>query len=362
MSLPKPKESILSIAPYVGGKSTAAPGVRVVKLSSNETPLGASPLAKKTYAEVADKLHRYPDGSANALREAIAEVYKLPVEKLICGNGSDELIGLLVQAYTNPGDEVLYSEHGFLMYKIYAQSAGAVPVTAPEKNLRTDVDALLKAVTAKTKIVFVANPNNPTGSYVTGAELKKLRDGLPAHVILAVDGAYAEYPEVPDYSSGQELAATTDNTIMLRTFSKIYGLSGLRVGWGFAAPSLLDALNRIRSPFNVSSVGIAVAAAAVRDVAFTEKTRQFNNSQLAATMSAISALGLKVHPSIANFYLVEFPAGKHSAAAATSFLAERGLIARDVVGYGLPNCVRISVGLEEDNQAVVATLKEFLGS
>lgn len=361
--LPKAKPGVMEIAPYIGGKSKAKSGVRVVKLSSNESPLGASPLAQKAYAEAAANLHRYPDGTAALLREAIGVVHKIDPERIICGNGSDELIGLLVHAYAGAGDEVLYSEHGFLMYKIYAQAAGATPVTAKEKNLRTDVDALLASVTPRTKIVFVANPNNPTGSYISKTEMKRLRDGLPANVLLAIDGAYAEYAtHIADYSAGHELVESTENTVMLRTFSKIYGLSALRIGWGYAPAAIIDALNRIRSPFNVSSPAIAAGAAAVRDTAFTEKVRAFNAEWLAWFAKALSDLGLKVHPSITNFVLVEFPRGKHSSANANQFLMERGLIPREVANYGLPECLRITIGLEEDNRAVVAALSDFLKS
>lgn len=358
MTAPTPKPGIMNIAPYVGGKSKAKPGVRVVKLSSNENPLGPSPAGAKAYAELAAQLHRYPDGTCAALREAIAEVKNLPIDQLICGAGSDELIGLLVHAYAGAGDEVLYSQHGFLMYKIYAQGAGATPVTAPEKNLRADVDALLAAVTPRTKILFIANPNNPTGSYLSKDELKRLHAGLPKHVVLAIDGAYAEYADAPDYSCGRELVAGNENVICLRTFSKIYGLPSLRLGWGYGSPAIIDVLNRLRGPFNVSAPAIAAGAAAIRDTAFVESTKAFNKQWLTWLSAEISKLGLKVYPSIGNFILVEFPAGK--AASANAFLMERGLIVRDMVAYGLPDCLRITIGLEEDNRAVAKALAEFL--
>jgi histidinol-phosphate aminotransferase len=357
---PTPKAGILDISPYVGGKSTAKPGVKVVKLSSNETPLGASPAAIQAYKEAASTLHRYPDGTALKLREAIGEIYGIAPGQIVCGAGSDELIGLLVHAYVNAGDEVLISEHGFLMYKIYAQSVGAKVITAPEKNLHTDVDAVLAAVTPGTKIVFIANPNNPTGSYITASEMKRLRDGLPENVLLAIDDAYCEYAILEDYSDGSELVRATENTVMLRTFSKIYGLSSLRLGWMFAPSHITEVINRIRGPFNISTPAIMAGIAAMRDVEFTAAAREFNAKWLAWLSAGISGLGLKVYPSIGNFLLVEFPQGKHTAQEANNYLMERGLIVREVANYGLPNCLRISVGLEEDNKAVLTALKDFL--
>jgi histidinol-phosphate aminotransferase len=356
---PKPNPSILDIAPYVGGKSTAKPGVKVVKLSSNETPLGASPKAIEAYKQAAGSLHRYPDGSALKLREAIGEVYNIPAEHIVCGAGSDELIGLLVHGYVAADDEVLISQHGFLMYKIYAQSVGANVIYAPEKNLTTDVDALLAAVTNKTKIVFLANPNNPTGTYISAAEMKRLRNGLPEHVILAIDDAYCEYADATDYSDGSELVRGNENTVMLRTFSKIYGLSSLRLGWMFAPAHIIDVVNRIRGPFNITTPTIMAGIEAVKDVEFIAAAKKFNTQWLEWYNAEIKKLGLKVYPSIGNFVLVEFPKNKPTSAAA-AFLMERGLIVREVANYGLPDCLRISIGLEEDNKAVIAALAEFL--
>ncbi len=359
---PIPKASILDITPYVGGKSKAADGVRVVKLSSNETPLGPSPKAKAAYISAAESLHRYPDGNATALRQAIAHRYDLPIDNLICGAGSDELIGLLVHAYAGAGDEIVISEHGFLMYKIYAQSFGASVAVAKETSLRSDVDALLAAVTEKTKIVFIANPNNPTGSYISEEEMNRLHAGLPAHVILAIDGAYAEYPDVSNYSDGSELVAVHDNVVMLRTFSKIYGLAALRIGWCYAPLHIVDILSRIRGPFNLSTPSIAAGIAAIEDISFTAATRAYNNRELKNLEIALRKLGLTVHPSIANFILVEFSEGAHNASAANEWLMKRGLIVREVKNYGLPKCLRISVGETEDNKAVVSALSEFLQS
>jgi histidinol-phosphate aminotransferase len=361
-NFPVPNPGIMDIAPYVGGKSSAAPGVRVVKLSSNENPLGASPKAIEAFKNSAASLHRYPDGHATKLREAIGEVYNIDPARMVCGAGSDELIGLLMHGYVREGDEVLISQHGFLMYKIYAQSVGAKVVFAPEVNLTADVDAMLKLVTERTKIVFITNPNNPTGTHISKEALERLHAGLPPHVILAVDGAYAEYAYAADYTDGTDLANTKDNVVMLRTFSKIYGLSSLRLGWMVGPAAIIDTINRIRGPFNVSTSAIEAGVAAVRDTEFTAKARSTNFEQRTWLAHALTALGLKVTPSEGNFILIEFPEGAKGAANANAFLSERGLIVRDVKSYGLPNHLRITIGLEEDNKAVADTLTTFLNA
>jgi histidinol-phosphate aminotransferase len=306
-------------------------------------------------------LHLYPDGGAHELRKAIGEVFGLNADRIVCGNGSDEILHLLPQIYAGPGDEVLYSEHGFLVYKIAALGASATPVAVPEPNLVTDVDAFLARATSRTKIAFVANPNNPTGSYNTAAELRRLRAGLPKDCLLVIDAAYAEYVNRNDYESGIELVATTDNTVMTRTFSKIYGLAALRVGWAYGPASVVDALNRIRGPFNVSTAAQAAAIAAIRDRGHVDHCARHNAKWLAWLAERITATGLKVRPSVGNFLLIEFePTGKKTAAAADKFLIQRGVILRGVAAYGLPNALRISVGTEEANKAAVAALEEFM--
>ncbi|MGE3713178.1 MAG: histidinol-phosphate transaminase [Alphaproteobacteria bacterium] len=359
--LPIPNEGIMEIAPYKPGKSQSKPGVKVSKLSSNENPLGPSPLASKAFVESAGSLHRYPEGGAPRLCAAIGEVFGLKPEQIVCGAGSDELIGLLIHAYAKAGDDILISRHGFLMYKIYAQGRGVDTIFAPETDLRTDVDAMLAALTPRTKLVFVANPNNPTGSYISKTEMDRLHAGLPSDVLLVIDDAYAEYVEEPDYSTGSEMVESAHNVVMLRTFSKIYGLSALRLGWAYAPPHVVDVLHRVRGPFNVSTPAIEAGIAAVRDVKFVEKTRSFNNQWLAWMSKEIAQLGLIAHPSIANFVLVEF-SGSEQAKAANDFLMERGLIVREVGAYNLPCHLRISIGLEGENKAVIAALKEFLSA
>jgi histidinol-phosphate aminotransferase len=357
----KPVPGILDIAPYIGGRAEAEGAGRVFKLSSNESPLGPSPKAIAAFKGAADSLHLYPEGSAGALRQAIGEVHDLHPDRIVCGNGSDEILHLLPQIYAGSGDEVLYSAHGFLVYKIADLAASATPVAAPEPNLVTDVDGLLARANAKTKICFVANPNNPTGSYSTAAEMRRLRAGVPTDGLLVIDAAYAEYVKRNDYDAGVELAATTENTVMTRTFSKIYGLASLRVGWAYGPEPVIDALNRIRGPFNVSTAAQAAAAAAVKDRAHVEHCAAHNAKWLHWLADRIAATGLHVRSSVGNFLLIEFPAtGAKTAAAADKFLMGQGVILRGVAAYGLPNALRISVGTEEGNKAAVAALEEFM--
>src|SRR5258706_6268849 len=361
MTLPQPVPGILDIAPYVGGRAKA-PGVsRTHKLSSNESPLGPSPKAVEAFKAASSQLHIYPEGSSAVLRQAIAETFGLNADRIICGNGSDELLHLLALVYAGPGDEVLYTEHGFLVYKIAALAAGARPVTAPETNYTADVDALLSAVTPRTKLVYIANPNNPTGTYISSAEMRRLRNGLPEHCVLVIDAAYSEYVSRNDYESGLELVATTQNTVMTRTFSKIHGLAGLRVGWAYGAASIIDAVNRVHAPFNVSIPGQQAAVAAIKDHAHVEMSAAHNAKWLSWLRERISATGLNVYPSVCNFLLIEFPKdGPRTAAKADAFLMQRGLILRGVASYGLPLCLRLSVGTEEANRSVAAALEDFM--
>jgi len=356
---PVPRPGIMDIAPYIGGEAAGT-----IRLASNEGALGPSPKAMEAYARVAGSIHRYPDGGSTELREALAKRFNLDAGRIVCGAGSDELIGLLVRAYAGVGDEVLYSQHGFLMYPIAAKSVGATPVAAPETNLKTDVDAMLARVTPRTKIVFVANPNNPTGSYLTGEELARLHAGLPPTALLVIDAAYAEFaPPGGDYSSGVELVEKHANVVMTRTFSKIFALGSLRLGWSYSSAPVADVLNRVRGPFNVSGAAQAAGVAALEDAEFLERARAHNEGCRTWFVGELKALGLTVHPSIANFVLVSFQGqkpGKDDAEAARQFLKDRGILVRQMNAYGLPDCLRVTIGTDEEMRAVADALKGFL--
>ena len=359
---PTAKPGVMKIAPYVGGESTIKGVERVIKLSSNEGPFGPSPATSAAFEEESKKLHRYPDGGAVALRDAIGARYGLDPARIVCGAGSDELINLLCKAYAGPGDEVLYSRHGFLMYPISANAAGATPVTAPETNKTADVDALLGAVTTATRILFLANPNNPTGTYVPAAEVTRLRQSLRSDILLVLDAAYAEYVTVDDYEAGIDLVDAGDNTVMTRTFSKIYAMGGLRLGWAYAPANVVDVLNRVRGPFNVSQPAMAAGIAAIGDTAFEDMSRDHNTRWREWTAQQLTALGLDVTPSIGNFLLVCFGDDPvRNAEGADAFLKSRGIVVRRMGGYGFPNCLRITIGLEEEMRAVVDALSAFLG-
>lgn len=360
-SRPVPRPGVLDIQAYVPGKSAAPAGVKLHKLSSNETPLGPSPKAAEAYAALGGKLELYPDGSSTKLREAIAGRYGLDAGRIICGSGSDELLSLVTNAYLGAGDEGVFTEHGFLVYRIAILAAGGTPVVVPETDFTADVDAILAAVTEKTKIVFLANPNNPTGTYLPFDEVKRLHAGLPPHVLLVLDAAYAEYVRRNDYASGLELVAESENVVMTRTFSKIHGLANLRLGWLYGPAHVVDALNRIRGPFNVNGAAIEAGTAAIRDEAHVASAIEHNDRWLEWTAAELEKLGLKVTPSVGNFVLIHFPKEEgRSARKADAFLTERGLILRAVAAYGLPDCLRMTIGTEEANRAVVAALADFM--
>lgn len=357
---PTPQPGVLTIDNYVPGRASAPDGAQTIKLSANESPLGASPKAVAAYHGIADNLAAYPEGTSHDLRAALGKAHGLPADNIIVGAGSDELLHLLAQAYLGDGDEAVINAYGFLMYAIVVKGAGAVPVHAPAPNLGADVDAILAAVTPRTKIVFLDNPNNPTGTYLDAAALARLHAGLPAEVLLVVDSAYAEYVTADDYSVGADLVAAHDNVVMVRTFSKM-GLAALRLGWLYGPDHIVDALHRLRGPFNVNMAAQAAGVAALEDFAFTKKLAA-HNAQWRNWLSAeLSSNKLKVLPSQGNFILVLFPdAPGMSAADADAFLLKCGLVTRQVGAYGLPNALRISIGDEPAMRAVAAALADFV--
>lgn len=367
MSPPVPRPGILDITPYVGGESAIAGRKRVIKLASNEGALGPSPKAQKAYKAAARELHRYPDGGCLELRRALGERYRLDPSRIVCGCGSDELIALLCRAYVGPGDEVLHTRHGFLMYAITAKAAGATPVAAPETDLTADVDALLDKVGDDTRILFLANPNNPTGTYLPEAGIRRLRAGLPDRVLLVIDAAYAEFVTVDGYDPGIALVEGGDNVVMTRTFSKIFSLGGVRLGWAYCPEAVAGVLNRVRNPFNVAAPAQAAGLAALGDVAFTERARRHNDRWLAWTTDRLRELGLEVPTSFGNFVLARFPTRgggdnrARDAEAADAFLKDRGIIVRRMGAYGLADALRITIGLEDEMRALVDALGEFMG-
>lgn len=360
MSSLTPKPGIMDIAPYVGGESAIKGQNRIIKLASNEGALGPSPKAMAAYRDLAESLHRYPDGGANRLRAALGHHWGLDENRIVCGAGSDELISLLCQAYAGPGDEVLYSRHGFLMYAISAKAAGATPVAAPETDLTANVDALLNAVTDKTRIVFLANPNNPTGTYLSAEDLARLHAGLPEDVLLVIDAAYAEFVTRNDYESGVKLVESAGNVVMTRTFSKIYALGGVRLGWAYCSEEVADVLNRVRGPFNVSAPALAAGEAALADQDWTDKSRAHNEAWRDWTVEKVSALGFMTTDSVGNFVLIRFPGTTGGdAEAADAHFKSAGIIVRRMAAYGLPDWLRVSIGAEDEMRAFIDSLSAF---
>ncbi len=357
---PQPTAGVQRLAPYKQGKSRIDGVADPIKLSSNESMAGPSPKARATYRGLADSLHLYPDGSQSGLRSAIADTFGLDERRIVCGNGSDELIQLLMRAYLTPGDEVIVSKYSFAMAIVHATSIGATVRIADEPDLKPDADALLAGVTDKTRMVVLASPNNPVGQYISRSELYRLHHGLPSDVILLLDSAYADYVTATDYDAGASLVDAGENTVMTRTFSKLYGLAALRIGWMYAPAAIVDSVQRIRTPFNANAAALAAAEAAVRDQDYARAVRDTNNAERARIAAAIEAMGLSFIPSFANFYLIRFPDPGKTAEAAAAFLEARGIIPRPVNAGGPEACLRISVGLPEHNDKVIEVLGAFV--
>lgn len=362
MNAPMPKPWIMDIAPYVPGKSKTDSGTVAAKLSSNENPLGCSPHAQAAFDAGQSSLARYPDASAAALREAIAEAHGLDPARIIYGTGSDEVLHLVAGAYAGPGDEVIFVRYGFSVYEIAARRVGATPVIAPDKEYATDVDAILACVTPRTRIVYIANPNNPTGTFTPREEIARLHAALPADVMLVIDQAYAEYLSADEDDLGLEMASTLPNVVVTRTFSKIYGLAAERIGWGYGSAEAVDAMHRIRAPFNVTTAGQMAAIAALKDQDFVAHSRKHNaqwRAWLEGEIAAMGNHGLRLVPSWCNFILVLFE-GAVTAEAAYHALMARGYIVRWLPGQGLPHGLRISIGTEDETRGVAAALREIV--
>jgi histidinol-phosphate aminotransferase len=359
MNILAPRPSILSIEPYVGGESKV-PGVnRIVKLSSNEGAFGPPPSAMEAYASIAKELHRYPDPGSTALREAIGARFGLDPARILCGNGSDELLAYLILAYGGEGTELIMSAHGFVMYDLTGRYAGCQVIKVPEKNLTADVDAILAAVGPRTRIVCLANPNNPTGTLVPSSEVRRLRAGLRGDILLVIDAAYAEYVTDPDFDPGNGLVDASGNTVMTRTFSKIFGLGGVRLGWAYMPAEVMDILGRIRGPFNVNAPAQAAGIAALAEKGWIEKSIAHNTEWRGKLTAALEAVGIKVWPSHGNFLLADFGTAE-KAKAADAHLRSRGLIARAMGAYGLGEALRITIGTGEECTMVAEALTAFM--
>lgn len=347
-----PRPFIADLPPYVPGKARLSGVDRVIRLASNESALGPSPAAVTAAGAALTEAHRYPDPAATALRAAIAERYGLDPDRIVCGNGSDDLLGLLARAYLGPGDEAIMSRYGFAFYPIATIAAGATPVRVDEPDRRTTVDGLLAHVTPRTRMVFLANPNNPTGHLMTRDEIHALRAGLPDRVVLVLDAAYAEFVDRHDYSPGVELVGDGDNTVMTRTFSKLFALGGLRLGWAYCPPAIAEVLNRLRDPFNVNAVALAAGAGAMADIDMQERARRHNDEWRPWLTGRLRALGLDVADSAANFVTVRVD----DAAGANAALNARGIIVRPLGSYDMADSLRITIGTGPEMQAVVDAL------
>ncbi len=359
MALPAPRPGILDIKPYKPGASEAPGAAEIHKLSSNESALGASSEAVKAYEAASGKLFLYPDGGCTKLREKIGATYSLDPARIVCGAGSDEILQLLTCAYAGEGDNIIQSEHGFLVYALAAKSCGAEPRFAKEKNLTGDIDAILDLVDERTRIVFVANPNNPTGTYIPDSQIRRLRAELREDIILVIDAAYAEFMQEPDYADGASLVEEFDNVVMTRTFSKIYGLAALRLGWGYCPPAVADVLNRIRGPFNVTMAAQLAGIAALSDQTFVQRNRDYNREERDFLQQQFGGMGLEFAPSYGNFILVKFPdAPGRNADDILAYLKTNGVIVREMHAYGLNEYLRITVGPKAANRKLVELLKK----
>jgi histidinol-phosphate aminotransferase len=361
----KAKSYIEDIKAYVPGKNNSSNPQRIIKLSSNENSLGSSPNAIKEYLNIKDNLFRYPQGSSEELRNNIAKKYNINANKVVCGSGSDEIISLLVQAFLSEGDEIIQSEYGFLMYQISAQKNGAITLKAKEnKNnniIKTNIDNILELISYKTKIIFIANPNNPTGSYINEVEFQKLIDNVPKNILIIMDLAYAEYVDEKDYPDVIKYVDKYENVVMMRTFSKIHGLASLRVGWGYSSNYIADILNKVRGPFNITMPAQKAASAAILDDEFIKKSKNHNKKELDFVKSELLKLNIIFYDSVANFILIDFKS-EEKCRKINEYLLEKGIILRDVKAYNLPSCLRMTIGTRDENKFVILAIKAFFKS
>ncbi len=355
---PQAHKYLLEIENYIPGKSKVG-DKKVIKLSSNENALGASPKALIAYIEHAKDVFRYADGSSTLLREKIAQKNNINHNQIVCGAGSDEIIALLTSSFASVGDEVIYSEYGFLMYPISAQRVGAKAIKVKEKNLKTDIDAIINAVNKKTKIIFIANPNNPTGSYLNKDEITKLVTNIPSNVLIVLDHAYQEFVTVDDFYDGLEIVNNHKNVVLTRTFSKIYGLASLRIGWSYSSQNIADILNKARGPFNVSGPAQVSALASLDDDDFTQASKNHNIKWLKILNEELSSINkIKIHPSIANFILIDFLTIENCEKVNQKLL-ENSIIFREMKAYGLPTCLRATIGTDQENEIIIENIKKI---
>ena len=365
-NLIKPRDGIHGISRYKGGKGSQAIGA--IKLSSNESPLGPSDKAIKAYIDSAKSLSIYPDGNSTLLKEKIAELHNINVNNIICGAGSDEILNLIAAAYLMPGDEVIFSEHAFLLYKIITLANNGTPIAAKEDGLKANIDNIISCVTKKTKIVFIANPNNPTGSYLNKNELYELRDRLPESVLLVIDGAYAEYAQEEDYIDGKSLISDAVNTVMTRTFSKVYALAALRIGWAYAPSHIIETLNKIRGPFNLSTAAINAGAAALDDQDHVKKSVDFNTEEKVNLLEEYREIMIPTTGGAANFLLLDltnidfigFMGDQEIAENMNKYLIHNNIYVRNVADYGLSCHLRITIGKREQNNFVLEKIREYM--
>ena len=358
MKLPKAKN--LNAEKYVAGLSLFKQKFAKIKLSANESALGPSPKAVKEYIKVSKNFKRYPDSDGTFLRKVIAKKFKLDQNKIILGNGSDQIFELICKAFLNKNDEVVVPQYSFIIYRIYSKLNSAKVVYAKENNFTSSVVNILSCITKKTKIVFIANPNNPTGTYVNKKEILRLRKKLRSDILLVVDDAYFEYMNFKDYECGLKLFSKTRNVVVTRTFSKIYGLAGLRVGWGYASKNIIDSLYTIKPPFNVSRPALFAASVAIKDTAWLNKEISHIKKWSKKFYNIFKELNIHTNRSSVNFALINFNRVKKTSKQVFYALAKTGILLRQMDVYSIKNSLRVTIGSNKENLKLISELKKIL--